>query len=952
MAAATDSRTLTCGSQLAAVSTTLPTAVNEMYVIRFSARDAAGNQAVPLRRYVMVTARCQPPEKWCPNVDACSTQGLCLRSIAAGTTNKPATSTSAASAYVPATDKTPPLLTLLGKGTAAVTATGAALMLDSVVWNSRWTDPGATAFDMVDGDLSASIQSYGVGAVDTSAPTAPSKNFSHVVEYFVEDKSHNAAPIARRLIKVNCPGNESYCADPNSSKPTCTVKGVCGAPVALVLAAKASTTSKAAAAAAASAGLSAPKLSLLVPGVAHISAGQGYDRCADDTPLSVTCERGVSATDTQDGNLDRQVLVCGNRWRPLYSSQRPVPITLACNVTDKYPGEYNLTFTVANSAGMTANVSRLLIVKAVCSSGERLCPDKVTCSTGGSCVSTAVNTIRAVEQEGTPTPPANTPPTISLITSATFGSIVRVRRGSSYEPCRPGVAPTADAPCEPGATATDPDGNVTAADGSTTAMSGPLDLTSQVVVCPPAECLSMSCSPVELRQHYFTTKGLQDCGIATAAAEDQQFQVDFWVWDRGMLNATVSRTVVIDKPCPDDITAYYCTDTNGKGFCSGSPCGQAEKLLPPAKPTPRIQLLPSAGTVYLEYGRPAPLYLGPCSSGTSNSSCGAVAWDEQAGTASVDLTPYITVTQACETTGDNQACTACNLEALSVSGSCLPGKYILTYSVTNDDGITVTAEHTLIVYRAGSISASFVACKDLTSQQSASSLAANLLHTSSQPYADLVAMLKANFGDVGAQLEASDVVVTKAQSVQVAASNYSVVVNATIYVYMPAGLHKKDVASAAQPVLDSGGRRHLLALQYETTGLDSAGILVAGAPASMVTASAAGRKAGRRLAVVDVDYNPVQRLLLTLDGHSIQGSKQHMQDAAYTAAGNQACNTKQGTVAGSMELHNASINRASIGDILLQMPQNRRRLLQSSSGGGSSYCWGSRWFWCCRWQAS
>jgi hypothetical protein len=84
------------------------------------------------------------------------------------------------------------------------------------------------------------------------------------------------------------------------------------------------------------------------------------------------------------------------------------------------------------------------------------------------------------------------------------------------------VAPTAAAPCEPGAEALDPDG-VTAdqgVNGSTV-----LNLTAQVVVCPPAACKTQGCSPIELRRHLFRAKGLQGCGIDMMAAEGTQFKV-------------------------------------------------------------------------------------------------------------------------------------------------------------------------------------------------------------------------------------------------------------------------------------------------------------------------------------------------------------------------------------------------------------------------------------------
>jgi zinc transporter 1/2/3 len=211
-------------------------------------------------------------------------------------------------------------------------------MIDTVTYKTVWTDPWASAVDAVDGDLSASIQSFGVGAVDTNVPTAPGREFGFVVEYAVEDKSGNAAPLARRLIRVVCPKGESYCINPDTNQPTCTVSGVCGASQLLAFAAPgaassastaASSSSSAAsatsssgsssrggsnaAAAARPAGPAPPRVSLLNAGAVQIPAGGVYDRCADNAPVSAACERGVAAEDDRDGNLERQVLVCGNR---------------------------------------------------------------------------------------------------------------------------------------------------------------------------------------------------------------------------------------------------------------------------------------------------------------------------------------------------------------------------------------------------------------------------------------------------------------------------------------------------------------------------------------------------------------------------------------------------------------------------------------------------------------
>jgi hypothetical protein len=120
-------------------------------------------------------------------------------------------------------------------------------------------------------------------------------------------------------------------------------------------------------------------------------------------------------------------------------------------------------------------------------------------------------------------PAANVAPNLELVVTQRFGNVVGVRRGSSYGPCASGTLPIAEAPCEPGAIATDPDG--AAASDSDSSVRGPLDLTSEVVVCPPSQCLSKGCSLLELRKHYFAVKGLQGCGIDTAAAEGTKFTV-------------------------------------------------------------------------------------------------------------------------------------------------------------------------------------------------------------------------------------------------------------------------------------------------------------------------------------------------------------------------------------------------------------------------------------------
>lgn len=145
-------------------------------------------------------------------------------------------------------------------------------------------------------------------------PTEPGKKFGYIIEYNVQDLSNNAAPTARRLITIICPGKEKYCIDPDTSKPACTTDGQCGKPAALgggtvTAPAKAVKPPE------------PPSISLAVSGTVEVPAGTLYDRCSADAPMTVLCERGATAEDARDGVLDSQVMVCGNR-SAVYNLQR------------------------------------------------------------------------------------------------------------------------------------------------------------------------------------------------------------------------------------------------------------------------------------------------------------------------------------------------------------------------------------------------------------------------------------------------------------------------------------------------------------------------------------------------------------------------------------------------------------------------------------------------------
>lgn len=138
-----------------------------------------------------------------------------------------------------------------------------------------------------------------------------------------------------------------------------------------------------------------------------------------------------------------------------------------------------------------------------------------------------------------------------------------------------------------------------------------------------------------------------------------------------------------------------------------------------------------------------------------------------------------------------QACPLCSLEALSASGSCMPGVYSLTYFVTNDEGISATAMRQLYVYQAVSITVPLELYSGVTSYTQALQLVAGLSNSTLPAYSTGVDDVIAKLGSLADQVEPGDVDITAAAYVQLGPSSYSVRVNATVYLYSPRGVHSR-----------------------------------------------------------------------------------------------------------------------------------------------------------------
>ncbi|KAK3278549.1 hypothetical protein CYMTET_13528 [Cymbomonas tetramitiformis] len=496
------------------IDTSTPTGAGgaTAYEVVYTARDPSGNTH-SATRWVEVFSRCDAPSYLCPestpeqpicasctSSDAC----LCLSPVAATSSQGSATPPGG---YSPFTDTKPPVLTLQGSGVEGKSPQGRMVMVCTVEVGWPYLDSGALAWDAVEGNVTSRVAAIGVAAIDTSVVTTADDPW--IVQYEADDSSGNRAAIVERRVAVvkSCGwagAGERLCGD-----GACSQEGLCRVepPAAPLPPAQ----------------RAPPAIALVGPVEVTVAQGQAYTRCSEACDLDRICDQGVEATDELEGLLTMQVLACGGSW-----VERGVR---GCGITaSSPPGRHIVSFTVANSAGLTATVARTVIVLRECGLGESLCGDQATCSQGGICGPTA-------------------------------GGKRHVLQGAEYEKCTAAqlAAGASDDLCEPGVDATDAVG---------------ADLGLGVVVCPPQECLARGCPGHELMW-----KGLAPC-LNTSAEVGTSYDIVFMVVDYNSMprrSASVTRTVSIAAPCPPGTMS--CTLPDTPTFCSATACEVLASLL-------------------------------------------------------------------------------------------------------------------------------------------------------------------------------------------------------------------------------------------------------------------------------------------------------------------------------------------------------------------------------------
>jgi len=300
-----------------------------------------------------------------------------------------------------------------GDLTAAVAAYGKAWLICSSSSSTRVSNPRFVSY-MTSYDAASNIcqaLAYGVGAVDTSKPTA----FPFVITYNVKDRGKPqlaAREVRRRVFVLNpCAGKAADGGD----EILCEGSGKCSTNLnCLELAEEVVVVVDL-----------PPVVTLKGPVTLEIAQYTGYVQCPvdQDVPVSALCDRGATAKDDKDGDLTDFILACGEKYTDNGIA--------GCNVDTNKEGTYVITYTVSDSAGTpnAAAVTRTIVVTKNCKPPTFICLDQQSCSDpdkGNVC--TADLAVAVVEEEA-----VDEAPVMTLRKADFLNKFVAVKQFQPYE---------------------------------------------------------------------------------------------------------------------------------------------------------------------------------------------------------------------------------------------------------------------------------------------------------------------------------------------------------------------------------------------------------------------------------------------------------------------------------------------------------------------------------------
>ena len=541
------------------LDTSTPTPPNEPIILTFVCVDRAGNRVERQRRvHVLkevcgdISAQTGMREHVCPSIypfevpgiledPECSVYGICSVDEARIDPDPENAPLPAASTLI---DAIPPTINLVGmKPNASMDEAGTKeiegvngqkqlkvvyVLREQIEQGEKYVEPGYQCTDQTDGDISNRVSVYGSANVDTSRVTAE----PYVIRYTCIDRAGYHAVEVQRWISViaRCSDSEIVCSD-----GSCSMDGLCvssepdledevvlfpdkGAP------------------------FDKPPTIALNGDAYVIVDRQGYQHCTNELEVTATCDKGSLAYDDVDGDLTPYIKVCGLNFMKHGLS--------GCNIHgENFPGEYNVTFSVLNSAGNNASVTRTVKILVQCDAGDVRCADGLTCVPDGiPCMGDVESAIEDAAEPPTPRPSPN----ITVLGDRS----ISLPRFTRYETCEIDQMPTKDLPCDLGADAYDSvDGN----------------LQNGVLICPPDFCVMYGCPGHELWR-----KGVASC-VNPLAPVGTVFNVTFTVINSAGVLVSGIRTVTISPPCNDG--QNWCPENSPKGRCEDAKCETVDAML-------------------------------------------------------------------------------------------------------------------------------------------------------------------------------------------------------------------------------------------------------------------------------------------------------------------------------------------------------------------------------------
>lgn len=127
--------------------------------------------------------------------------------------------------------------------------------------------------DNVDGNITSRLSSFGIGAVDTTAPSNASQPY--IITYDVSDSAGNAASQGLREVIVACRSPTKLCTASDGTLYCSTSAGLC---------IQTTTTSAVTA-------VAPPTIKLVGQAVLGITQGSSYLACPTPQPTNVICDR-------------------------------------------------------------------------------------------------------------------------------------------------------------------------------------------------------------------------------------------------------------------------------------------------------------------------------------------------------------------------------------------------------------------------------------------------------------------------------------------------------------------------------------------------------------------------------------------------------------------------------------------------------------------------------------